>query len=198
MTPPALPAAAAVFLGLAIAVLAGGCSSPSAATRERSVSPSRRETDRAFSPEEIRRRLQAERRGDRTYRNSVPRGINRDRVLLEVVSYLGVPYVYGAKGRRGTDCSGFTAAVYGAALGMRLPRSAREQFAAGVPVNPDSLCFGDLVFFDTRGDEDATHVGIYLEDDVFAHAGVTSGVTLSSIEGPYYRTRFLGARRVVR
>jgi cell wall-associated NlpC family hydrolase len=57
--------------------------------------------------------------------------------------------------------------------------------------------FGDLVFFNTTGAV-PSHVGIYIEDDVFAHASVTNGVTFGSMESEYYRDRFVGARRVVR
>ena len=79
---------------------------------------------------------------------------------------------------------------------MSLPRSARDQFRVGAVVDSDQLEFGDLVFFNTTG-RSPSHVGIYLEDDLFAHASVTSGVTISSLESTYYKKRFLGARRLV-
>ena len=59
----------------------------------------------------------------------------------------------------------------------------------------EELQFGDLVFFNTTG-RSPSHVGIYLEDDLFAHASVTYGVTISSLESTYYRKRLVGARRV--
>ena len=39
---------------------------------------------------------------------------------------------------------------------------------------------------------------MFIEDDVFAHASVSYGVTLSSLHSTYYKERFVGARRVVR
>jgi murein DD-endopeptidase / murein LD-carboxypeptidase len=63
-------------------------------------------------------------------------------------------------------------------------------------VEKEQLRFGDLVFFNTTGYA-PSHVGIYIEDDLFAHASVTQGVTISSMESTYYRKRFVGARRVV-
>jgi hypothetical protein len=99
-------------------------------------------------------------------------------------------------GKDGIDCSGFTSSVYSSAVKMSLPRSARDQFRVGSEVGSDQLEFGDLVFFNTTG-RSPSHVGIYLEDDLFAHASVTSGVTISSLESTYFKKRFLGARRVV-
>jgi cell wall-associated NlpC family hydrolase len=64
-------------------------------------------------------------------------------------------------------------------------------------VEAESLMFGDLVFFNTTGTI-PSHVGIYIEDDLFAHASVTNGVTFGSLEAEYYRERYVGARRIVR
>jgi len=118
-------------------------------------------------------------------------------LLLDVVSYLGTPYRYGGTTRKGIDCSGFTSKVYASAVDKQLPRSARDQFSVGAPVKKDELEFGDLVFFKTTKRKRPSHVGIYIEDDIFAHASVNKGVTLSSLESTYYKKRFVGARRVV-
>ena len=127
----------------------------------------------------------------------LPPGLNRDHLLLEVVSLLGVPYEYGGTDRTGMDCSAFTGTVYGAAERVSLPRSTSAQYIEGTDIGRDSLRFGDLVFFNTTG-EIPSHVGIYIEDDLFAHASVSFGVTISSLESPYYRDRFVGARRIIR
>jgi hypothetical protein len=143
----------------------------------------RREDDRKVSVEDVSRRL-------------TKRGI--DRFLLDVIGYLGVPYVYGGNGREGIDCSGFTAQVYKSATKTLLPRSAHDQYGVGaMVVRPGELQFGDLVFFNTTG-RVPSHVGIYIEDDLFAHASVTRGVTFSSLESTYYKKRYVGARRIVR
>jgi hypothetical protein len=131
------------------------------------------------------------------YPEVTPAGIDRDRFLLDVVGYLGVPYEYGGTSKVGIDCSGFTMRVYQSAMATRLPRSAAEQFRFGRKVKVDSLMFGDLLFFNTTGDT-PSHVGIFIEDGIFAHASLMNGVTLSSIENQYYRDRFVGARRVAR
>jgi lipoprotein Spr len=152
----------------------------------------RREDDRTVDVGRATRRL----RSRVSEPEVLPPGLNRDRVLLDIVALLGTPYRYGGRSRDGIDCSGFTSSVYQAATGTLLPRSAREQFRTGREVDRDTLRFGDLVFFNTTG-WSPSHVGIYIEDDLFAHASVTSGVTLSSLESTYYRARFVGARRII-
>jgi cell wall-associated NlpC family hydrolase len=126
----------------------------------------------------------------------LPPALKRDNLLLEIVSLLGVPYEYGGADRTGMDCSAFTEAVYGTALHLGLPRSTADQYKEGTDVPRERLRFGDLVFFNTTG-ESPSHVGIYVEDDLFAHASVSYGVTISSMENSYYRDRFVGARRIV-
>jgi len=126
----------------------------------------------------------------------LPAALNRDHVLLEIVSLLGVPYEYGGADRTGMDCSAFTETVFGAALQHPLSRSTADQYREGTEIERERLRFGDLVFFNTTG-ESPSHVGIYLEDDLFAHASVTYGVTISSMESSYYRDRFIGARRII-
>ncbi len=130
------------------------------------------------------------------YINITPQGLNRDELLLDVVSFLGVPYQYGGNSREGVDCSGLTCNIYSSAVKQQLPRSTKEQYQMGTPVDKIDLQFGDLVFFNTTGRK-PSHVGIYIEDDLFVHASVISGVTISSLESTYYKNRFLGARRVV-
>lgn len=126
----------------------------------------------------------------------IPPGVDRDRFLLEVVSYLGVRYTFGGTTKRGMDCSAFTAHVFRNALQKEIPRSTTEQYRIGDEIDRSDLQFGDLVFFNTTG-RSPSHVGIYIEDDVFAHASVVEGVTLSSMESSYYKKRFIGARRIL-
>ncbi|HEX9007131.1 MAG TPA: C40 family peptidase [Bacteroidota bacterium] len=128
--------------------------------------------------------------------DDTPQGVSRDRVLLNIISFLGVPYRYGGMSKTGIDCSGFTALIFSSAADRALPRSTREQYQVGVRVLRKSLRFADLVFFNTTG-RTPSHVGIYLENNLFAHASLSEGVTLSSLESTYYKKRFIGARRVI-
>lgn len=117
--------------------------------------------------------------------------------MREISRYMGTQYEYGGSTTQGIDCSGYTMQVYKNSLGTMLPRSSAAQAQMGSPVRFDELKFGDLLFFDTTG-EPNSHVGIYLGDDLFAHASVSLGVTVSSLESSYYKKRYAGARRIIR
>jgi len=128
--------------------------------------------------------------------DDTPAGVSRDRMLLDIISYLKVPYHYGGTTRDGIDCSAFTSLIIAGAAHLPLPRSASGQFRVGTKVSKLDLRFGDLMFFRTTGRR-VSHVGIFLENDIFAHASVSDGVTFSSLESKYYKNRYAGARRVL-
>jgi cell wall-associated NlpC family hydrolase len=150
--------------------------------------------DRKVNLDSVKKKIAASpRRPERV--EKTPAGLNRDKVLIGVVSYLGVPYAYGGSTKNGMDCSAFTAQVYREGAGIALPRSTSEQFRVGKIIERENLQFGDLVFFNTTGRK-PSHVGVYIEDDLFAHASVSYGVTISSLQSSYYRDRYVGARRL--
>lgn len=122
--------------------------------------------------------------------------INRVRMLDEMLAMFGTPYSYSGTNEDGIDCSGFTSLIYQRTLGKFLPRSSADQFEQGSDIEYDNLRFGDLVFFNTTG-EVPSHVGIYIGFNLFIHASVSSGVTISSLKSEYYRKRYVGARRII-
>src|SRR5690606_1411200 len=108
----------------------------------------------------------------------------------------GVRYRPGGTTPEGFDCSGFVQYVY-AQYGVFLPRLARDQFRAGESVPAERLQPGDLVFFETEGNE-LSHVGIFIGGGRFVHApNSRSAVRISSLDAPYWRDRFRGVRRVI-
>jgi cell wall-associated NlpC family hydrolase len=111
-----------------------------------------------------------------------------------VVRYLGTPYVFGSNSERAVDCSAFTQQVF-ADYGVKLPRTSRDQWAAFADVK-GGLQQGDLVFFSFSGKQ-IDHVGVYLGRGVFAHANsYGSRVVIESLDSPYYKRVYRGARRV--
>ncbi|HET9371388.1 MAG TPA: C40 family peptidase [Vicinamibacterales bacterium] len=120
-------------------------------------------------------------------------------IVRDALDLRGVPYRFGgATPSEGFDCSGLVAFVF-AQHQVMVPRTVSEQFQHGAPVQPERIEAGDLVFFATTGDS-ATHVGIALGqfgDRQFVHAPDAGGVVrVDRYDAPYWRTRFLGARRM--
>lgn len=99
-----------------------------------------------------------------------------------------VPYRYGGLSKNGIDCSGFVYITYLSRFGIQLPRSTELLSRIGTPIRRDDLKPGDLVFFITG--RNVRHVGIYVENGKFIHASKTSGVTLSSLENPYWAQHY--------
>jgi len=128
---------------------------------------------------------------------SLPLSTKRDLMIMEIIKYMNTPYKFGGNSLNGIDCSAFTQNVYKNSWLLDLNRSAREQFKQGIPIeNRSDLKFGDLVFFNTRRRVKPGHVGIYIGENLFAHASTKLGVTVSSLDHEYYNKRYMGARRI--
>lgn len=110
-------------------------------------------------------------------------------------SFLGARYRFGGSSRSALDCSSFTQQVF-RELSVKLPRTAREQFYVGSEVMRGDLRKGDLVFFQTYASF-PSHVGIYLGNRKMIHASSHEHrVVISTMDTPYYLSRYLGARRM--
>lgn len=122
-------------------------------------------------------------------------GTDRGVVLLRVAeSRIGTPYRYGGAGPDAFDCSGLVAYAH-RELGVTVPRTAAEQFAAATPVPRHELRPGDLVFFRLSGRQ-VSHVGIYAGGDRFVHAPQSGGqVRVASLDEEVFRRGFAGAGR---
>lgn len=97
---------------------------------------------------------------------------------------------------RFVDCSGFVQQVFQAA-GLALPRTVREQWRRGDPVDAPALRPGDLVFF-AFGRRSADHVGIYAGRGHVVHvSSAASGVQLAPLESAPFAGAWVGARRVL-
>jgi cell wall-associated NlpC family hydrolase len=123
-------------------------------------------------------------------------GIPKSDLMYAIMEWLGTPYRFGGTTRGNIDCSGFTQKIFLTSAEIMLPRVAREQVNVGDKIKRKNLEFGDLVFFHTYSRRFASHVGIYLGDNLFAHASSRHGVTVSSLESSYYKKNFIGGRRL--
>ncbi len=121
----------------------------------------------------------------------------RREIVSKAREFLGVTYVWGGTTPRGFDCSGLSYFVY-KLHGIELPRVSWLQFreSAGRSIKKSQLKHGDLVFFTTYK-KGPSHVGIYIGDNHFIHASPTKGVTISDLNEPYFRSRYLGAKMVL-
>lgn len=120
-------------------------------------------------------------------------------IVDEAGTWIGTPYKYAhAEKNSGTDCSGMVMMVYDRALQVKIPRNSAKQAEACMPLAPEEVEGGDLVFFATGKDSlKVSHVGIMLPDGVsFIHASSSKGVVISSLTGSYYRPRILMYGRV--
>lgn len=161
----------------------------------KSVPESRDDEDREKKTDDAEKVLSGA-RSFKTEKNTALSNLDQARIMREISKMMGVPYKLGGDDQNGIDCSAYTMIVFKNSISKQLPRTSTDQFKAGTPVSYEDLKFGDLVFFNTTG-ESASHVGIYLGDDLFAHASLTLGVTISSLESYYYKKRYEGARRII-
>jgi len=105
------------------------------------------------------------------------------------------PYKLGGSNTNGVDCSSFIQIVYRDAFNIKLPRTTKDQVKKGYFINKSSIKEGDLVFFKTG--YNIRHAGIIIEKDKFMHASQKSGVSISSLSNPYWRSRYWQSRRVL-
>jgi probable lipoprotein NlpC len=122
----------------------------------------------------------------------------RKKVINAAVKYEKTPYRYGGITSKGLDCSGFIYLSFKDALGVSLPRSTSALYSWVEKIPLERAQPGDLLFFKTAGNNNITHVALYLGGRRFIHsasAGLKTGVIFTSLdEGSWSRT-FAGAGR---
>jgi len=119
-------------------------------------------------------------------------------LVLKGLELVGINYRFGGTDPdSGLDCSGFVQVVFKDAVGLLLPRTAKEQSEVGNIIDKKELKPGDLVFFNTMR-RAFSHVGIYLGDNRFMHAPRTGAeIRVEDMSQGYWVKRYNGARRVV-
>ncbi|WP_367323773.1 NlpC/P60 family protein [Streptomyces sp. HUAS ZL42] len=97
--------------------------------------------------------------------NAVPASGRAAAAVAAARSALGRPYVWGANGPSGFDCSGLMQWSY-AQAGVSLPRTSQDQRYAGRQIPLSQARPGDLVVYRS----DASHVGMYMGNGQVIHA----------------------------
>lgn len=126
----------------------------------------------------------------------------RMRAMLvdEAKHYLGKPYRYGARGPDAFDCSGFVRYVASSASGITLPRTSQMIYNYSDAVPDEQREIGDLVFFKVAGENEISHVGIYIGDNSFIHAasaGRKTGVIISSLSEGYWKRNYYATGKIL-
>ena len=111
-------------------------------------------------------------------------------LMLNSMGLIGTPYKYGGTDTStGFDCSGMIQFVYKNALGVNLPRTARDLAAASRSIDKNQLKAGDLVFYNTGSPY--SHVGLYIGNGEFIHAPSSRGtIRTEKMSNPYFAKRF--------
>ncbi len=121
---------------------------------------------------------------------------NRPELYVAMDNWIGVPYVWGGGSTNGVDCSRFVMQMYNNIYKTPLNATAREMYLLTEPIEDDNqLQEGDLVFFKI-GKSYISHVGIYLCNNKFIHASSSKGVTISSLNEPYFRKHYFKSGRL--
>ena len=108
--------------------------------------------------------------------------------------WFGTRYRMGGTTKSGIDCSALMQVLFTSVYSLSLPRTAREQYGQCTKIDKSELKEGDLVFFNTTGG--VSHVGMYLSNNKFVHAGSSTGVTIADLNEEYWSKRFISAGRI--
>jgi cell wall-associated NlpC family hydrolase len=119
-------------------------------------------------------------------------------IIKTAQKFLGVPHCMGGTTMKCMDCSGLLVTVF-ARYGILLPHNAEEQARFGKIISGmDGLIKGDLVFFIGTYETHRfiTHSGIYVGNNKFIHVSSSNGVTITSLDDPWWKEKFIFATRV--
>lgn len=125
-----------------------------------------------------------------------------DHVIATGKSYIGTPYRYGGNTKAGIDCSGLIQNSY-KTIGVKLPRTAKEQSKIGNKKGWDHLRPGDIVYFKFKEKGNKWyHSGMITKVSdssiKFIHASSSRGVVESELLSDYYRKNVKNFRRVIK
>ncbi|AXH98371.1 peptidoglycan endopeptidase [Sporosarcina sp. PTS2304] len=117
-----------------------------------------------------------------------------NRIIDTAMPLQGIPYVWAGVTPAGFDCSGFIYYVYNKA-GVKVPRLDTIGFFNRSVFITEPV-EGDLLFFQNTYRPGISHIGIYLGDNKFIHAG-DKGIAIASLDSSYWNLRFMGYKRFI-
>ena len=119
--------------------------------------------------------------------------VSASSVVNVAKSALGTPYAWGGTTTSGFDCSGFIYWAFNQA-GQKISRLSTDGYynRSYIVNNPQ---VGDLVFFEGTYRSGISHMGIYLGNNQFIHAGSSTGVTIANLNNSYWSKHFHSFKR---
>ncbi|NSG11839.1 hydrolase [Blautia producta] len=119
-------------------------------------------------------------------------------MIREAEKYLGYPYVWGgASPSTSFDCSGFVSwVINNCGNGWNVGRQTADGLRSCCAyVSPSEAKPGDLIFFQgTYNTSGASHVGIYVGNNMMIHCG--SPIQYTSIASSYWQEHFMAFGRI--
>ena len=116
-----------------------------------------------------------------------------ENVLQLASSLKGIPYLFGGNTPTGFDCSGFINFVYSNS-GMKIERKSSLDYFLTDTTKIENPVPGDVVFFKNTYIAGISHMGIYLGNGQFIHAG-SKGIEVTSLSQTYWEERFVAFKR---
>ena len=122
----------------------------------------------------------------------------REAVIEQAMSAIGLPYRYGGNSLTDFDCSGLTQWAFQAA-DVSLPRSLSEILKTGTPVSAEAAEPGDLLIYEWGSRKRSRlHVTILAAPGWVIHASPKyRKVSLTDVDRPVWRRRLVGAIRLI-
>lgn len=112
------------------------------------------------------------------------------RMVATAKSLIGTPYVWGGTTPAGFDCSGFIYYIVKKERSSFTRTNTAGYYSSMKKISSPRV--GDFVFFETYA-PGASHMGIYIGNNKFIHAG-DNGVATGDMTSSYWKPKYLGAR----
>ncbi|MFD1204979.1 MULTISPECIES: NlpC/P60 family protein [Sporosarcina] len=128
-----------------------------------------------------------------TKSTAAPSTVAKSNDVVSVAKQLtGIPYRFGGTTTKGFDCSGFVQYAFKKS-GKTVARDTLSQFNQSKKVSTPKP--GDLVFFQNTYRKGISHVGIYVGNNKFVHAGGSKS-QITSLSNSYWKSKFHSFKRL--